>query len=87
MGILLAMGPVWGLLGTTVAMYMGFRKIGAAGAGAGATSEMLANEIGLALTTTIVGFVALPIGIVVIVLNVRSLAKSNNPDRPPSPTP
>ena len=57
-----SVAPMLGLFGTVVGMYLGFWTIGAESAAGGATPEKLAQQISLALETTIFGlFIAIPV--------------------------
>ena len=86
MGILLALGPLWGLLGTVIGMVMAFGHMGATGMG---KPEVLANDIGIALYTTAAGLIACPIGIACIVVSVIFLSRIKNELQNPKlqPTP
>jgi biopolymer transport protein ExbB/TolQ len=64
MGILLALGPVWGVIGTVVGMVRAFVTLGQSDPQAGA----LAGDIGRTLYLTAAGWIACPIGIVLIVV-------------------
>lgn len=68
-GILLALGPVWGVIGTMVGMVRAFVTLGQSDPQAGA----LAGDIGRALYITAAGWIACPIGIVVIVVSAIKL--------------
>lgn len=65
-GIILALGPIWGILGTIVGMVMAFGHMGEEGMG---KPELLANDIGVALYTTAIGFIICPIGIACIIIS------------------
>jgi biopolymer transport protein ExbB len=58
-GIILALGPIWGLLGTVLGMINAFGRL----AESEAEVTALSNDISLALYTTVAGYIALPIGI------------------------
>ncbi|MDF7802005.1 MotA/TolQ/ExbB proton channel family protein [Pontiellaceae bacterium B1224] len=74
-GIILALGPVWGLLGTFFGMVMAFGHMGESGMG---KSELLANDIGVALHTTAVGLIMCPVGIAFIVISCIFLNRIKN---------
>jgi len=60
LGGFLAMGPLWGLLGTIFGMITSFNQIAQQGS---ADADTLAGSIRTALVTTWVGLAAAPIGI------------------------
>jgi biopolymer transport protein ExbB/TolQ len=62
-GIILALGPIWGMIGTVVGMILAFGNLGQPQPQA----EALAGNISLALYVTAAGWIACPIGIVIIV--------------------
>ena len=70
-GIILALGPIWGMIGTVVGMVMAFGHLGQSEPQA----EVLANDISLALYTTAAGWIACPIGIVIIIVSAIKLGK------------
>jgi biopolymer transport protein ExbB/TolQ len=82
MGIILALGPVWGLLGTVVGMVMAFGHMGATGMG---KPEVLANDVGIALYTTAAGLIVCPIGIVCITIAVIFLMRNTKPNQQVAP--
>ena len=71
-GIILALGPVWGMLGTVVGMVLAFGHLGQAEQQA----EVLANDISLALYTTAAGFIVCPFGIAIIIVSAIKLSKA-----------
>jgi len=83
-GILLALGPVWGFLGTVIGMIGAFGDL--AEKTGEAKAEALASNIEFALYTTVAGCVMCPIGIVIIVLAIIWIVqinkKSNAPESP-----
>jgi biopolymer transport protein ExbB len=70
-GIILALGPLWGLLGTIVGVVMAFVHIGES-AGMG-KPELLADDVGVALYTTAIGLIICPIGIACIIVSCIKL--------------
>jgi len=72
-GIILALGPIWGMVGTVVGMVMAFGHIQQGGT---AEPEVLANDMGIALITTAAGWIVCPIGIVIIIVSAIKLGKS-----------
>lgn len=80
-GILLALGPFWGLLGTMVGMVRAFGRMGESGMG---KPELLAEDIGIALNTTAIGLIICPFGIACIVIACiflnRIKKETHNPD-------
>lgn len=73
-GIILASGPLWGLLGTVLGMIGAFEKIGSSNSG---ETELLANDIGFALWTTLAGLIVCPIGILFLIISIIWLVKLN----------
>lgn len=71
-GIILALGPLWGLLGTVVGMVMAFGHMGESGMG---KPELLADDIGVALYTTAAGLIICPIGIACIIISCIFLSR------------
>ena len=71
-GILLALGPVWGQIGTVIAMVRSFSEVSKNGS---ANPELLAGHMSAALYTTLAGYIALPIGIILIVVTVIRLSR------------
>jgi biopolymer transport protein ExbB/TolQ len=70
-GGILALGPIWGMIGTVVGMVTAFGHLGQASP----DTEILANDISLALYTTVAGFIACPIGILIVVVAAIELSK------------
>jgi len=88
-GIILALGPIWGLVGTVVGMILAFGHLQQSASG---EPEMLANDIGLALYTTVAGLIACPIGIIIVVVSAIMLGRTKNgpeeiPNKKPDQTP
>ena len=75
-GIILMLGPIWGLLGTVVGMNNAFGHVAESEVGVTA----LANDISLALYTTVAGYIALPIGLVLVVVGIIKLVKGKKED-------
>jgi biopolymer transport protein ExbB len=71
-GIILALGPIWGMLGTVVGMVSAFGHL----AESEPQTEVLANDISLALYTTAAGLIVCPIGIVIIIVSAIKLSKA-----------
>jgi biopolymer transport protein ExbB/TolQ len=71
-GIVLALGPVWGMIGTTVGMISAFAKVAESGS---AQPAALADNVGMALYATFIGYLACPIGLVIIVVTLIKLSK------------
>lgn len=71
-GILLALGPIWGTVGTVIGMLTAFGQLQPE---APVEAEALAKSISLALYTTVAGWVACPIGIVTIIVSAVKLGK------------
>lgn len=80
-GVVMALGPVWGMLGTILGVVMAFGHMGQDGMG---DPELLANDIGVAMYTTAAGLIMCPVGvtcilIAVIYLNRRKKFHQNTP--------
>ncbi len=68
-GVILALGPIWGWLGTVLGMVMAFSRL----AQGEPEVEALAHDISFALYTTVAGLIACPIGIAIIIITVIKL--------------
>ena len=71
-GIVLALGPIWGMIGTVVGMVLAFATL----AQPQPQAEALVSNISLALYTAAAGWIACPIGIVVIIISALKLGKA-----------
>ena len=71
-GILLALGPVWGFVGTVLGITRAFSHLAELGS---ASNDVLAEDISLALYTTAAGLIMCPIGIVLIVIAAIKMSK------------
>lgn len=71
-GIILAMGPIWGMVGTAVGMILAFGHLGQPQP----QHEALAGNISLALYATAAGWIACPIGIVLIIVSAITLGRT-----------
>lgn len=71
-GIVLLLGPLWGLLGTVLGMTRAFSHVDQAGS---ETPEMLATDVGLALWTTVIGLLVTPIGLGLVVIGIVWMTK------------
>ena len=81
LGILMFLGPVWGLLGTVVGMIRAFGELGQSGA---ADAETLASSIDLSLWTTVIGLAIFPVGLILLIVGIIWLFKVNRRDQEPS---
>jgi biopolymer transport protein ExbB/TolQ len=71
-GSILALGPVWGLLGTVFGMSRAFRQL----AGSGISDpRVLSASVGEALNLTMAGLLACPIGLALIVVCAIALSR------------
>ncbi|MBN1674541.1 MAG: MotA/TolQ/ExbB proton channel family protein [Kiritimatiellae bacterium] len=77
-GAVLCLGPVWGLLGTVLGMTRAFNTLSESTAG---SREALAGDIGVALWTSAIGWVALPFGLALVVGSIVWLVRIDNPRR------
>ena len=80
-GIVLMLGPFWGLFGTVFGMMRAFAILGKSGIGDPST---LSAGIGEVLISTVIGLVACPIGIVLLVACIIQLDRTR---RVPPPLP
>ncbi|MBP83022.1 MAG: hypothetical protein CMO61_04145 [Verrucomicrobiales bacterium] len=64
-GIILALGPLWGLAGTVFGMIMAFDTMRLSG---GSDPGALAADVSHALYTTAAGYVAFPIGVALVIV-------------------
>ena len=79
-GVILALGPVWGMLGTMFGMMHAFQVLGGNGVG---DPKALSGAIGDTLLATTAGFVACPIGILLLVVCIVLLVTASNAAAPP----
>ena len=70
-GIILALGPIWGMIGTVLGMILAFGNLGQPEPQA----EALASNMSLALYATAAGWIACPIGTVIIIVSAIKLGK------------
>lgn len=73
-GTVLTLGPIWGMICTAFGMIQAFRDL----AQSQSQPEVLAGNISLALHPTAAGWIACPIGIVIVIISVIKLSRSNN---------
>jgi len=71
-GIIFALGPIWGMVGTVAGMVSAFGHLSQTEP----QVEVLANDISLALYTSVAGWIACPIGVVIIIVSAIKLGKS-----------
>jgi biopolymer transport protein ExbB len=72
-GIILALGPIWGILGTIIGMIGAFGNL--AEKTGEAKAEALASNISFSLYTTVAGFIMCPVGILLLVLSIIWIVK------------
>jgi biopolymer transport protein ExbB/TolQ len=72
LGIILALGPIWGLIGQIVGMILCFIDLSQPAPDVGS----LAMNINLALYVTVIGFVVCPIGIAIAIISGLKLSKA-----------
>ena len=70
-GIVFALGPLWGVIGTVLGMTQAFGHL----AESEPQAEALASDISLALYTTAGGHIMCPIGIILIVIAAIKMSK------------
>ena len=83
-GSILALGPLWGAIGTALGMMHAFQTLGSAGV---ADPRALSGDIGQVLTATTFGLVACPVGIVLLAICIVFLVQSKKRVPPPPPLP
>lgn len=71
-GIILALGPMWGLLGSTGGMINSFNAMAG---DSPAKAEQLAESISLSLWSTGIGVVLAPIGAVIMIIAILWMVK------------
>ena len=77
-GVLLVLGPVWGLVGTVLGMTQAFGRL-AQGA---PQPEDLASDISLSLYSTAAGYIVWPIGVVLVVVAAIKISKCKKQQAP-----
>ena len=80
-GIILMLGPLWGLLGTVIGMREAFISLGQQGIG---DPSHVSKSIGGVLVSSVAGLVACPIGVVLLVVCIFQFEKAR---RCPPPLP
>ncbi len=70
-GIILALGPIWGIIGHVVGMILCFINLSQSTPDV----ESLAMNISLALYITVIGVIACPIGIAIAIISGIKLSK------------
>ena len=81
-GIIFALGPLWGMAFTSIFMVKSFNELGKNGIG---DPTQLSNDIGHTLISTVIGFVACPLGLVLTVISLIFLVMSYRSSPPPLP--
>ncbi|MEP6671579.1 MAG: MotA/TolQ/ExbB proton channel family protein [Chthoniobacter sp.] len=82
-GALLALGPLWGMLGTVLGMTRAFTVLNGNGI---SDPNALSGAIGTTLFATACGLLACPVGIALLILCIVMLGK-NKGQQPPPPIP
>lgn len=82
-GIVFSLGPIWGMIGTVIGMLLAFGNLGQQEPQA----EALASNISIALYTTAAGWIACPIGIVIIIVSAIKIGKMQKETGIPNNTP
>jgi biopolymer transport protein ExbB len=77
-GVLLAAGPLWGLLGTMVGMIGAFGELSRSG---GPDPQGLASHITVSLWTTMAGILVMPVGVALTVVACIWLQRVNRERR------
>ena len=71
LGVILALGPIWGIIGRAVGMILCFIELSQPTPDA----KSLAMNISLSLYVTVIGFIACPIGITLAIISGIKLSK------------
>ncbi|MDA3874247.1 MAG: MotA/TolQ/ExbB proton channel family protein [Kiritimatiellae bacterium] len=79
-GVLFALGPLWGIIGTVLGMIVSF---GALSQSPG-SAETLSSNISLAMLTTVAGLLLCPVGVALIVTALIKLGQEPKNERPSS---
>lgn len=66
-GVILASGPMWGLLGSSGGMINSFNAMAGESS---AKAEQLAESISLSLWSTVIGIVLAPVGAVIMIIAI-----------------
>ena len=80
-GVVLMLGPLWGMLGTVFGMARAFTVLGQSGV---ADPSQVSASVSGVLISSVAGFVACPIGIVLMIVCIVQLDKAK---RLPPPLP
>ena len=83
-GTILALGPLWGMLGTMFGMMHAFTVLGGNGV---SDPRALSDSIGVTLFATVAGVIACPIGLALLVTCIVRLVRQRKqpPLVPPAP--
>lgn len=73
-GSLLALGPLWGMMGTVIAMVRAFGTLSKTGP---ATADHLAMDISASFWSTAAGIIVSPIGLAVLIGGIIWLVRIN----------
>jgi biopolymer transport protein ExbB/TolQ len=84
-GAILALGPLWGMLGTAFGMQRAFATLAGQGIG---DPRALSSSIGAVLLFQAIGFIVCPFGIALCIFSVIKLnaLHRNPPPLPPAPS-
>jgi biopolymer transport protein ExbB/TolQ len=74
LGTPLALGPLWGIIGTVVGM---IRAFGTLQEGGPAQSEQLAADVSFAMQATKMGFIISPLGYVLLIVGIVWIIRIN----------
>ena len=80
LGSLLALGPLWGLLGTAYGMMSSFSRLGGSGI---SDPHALAQGVGLSLWSTATGIMVCPFGAAILAVSIVYYAKACRQSTPP----
>jgi biopolymer transport protein ExbB/TolQ len=78
-GIILALGPTWGIIGTVIGMVRVFGDL--AEKTGEAKAQALASNISFSLYPTLAGFLICPIGILFLIISIIWIIKINKNER------
>lgn len=77
-GIILALGPFWGMIGTVAGMIAAFNSLGHQPS----QPDALATNISLALYATLAGWLACPVGLTITIISGIKLNKGRDAATP-----
>ena len=83
-GVVLALGPVFGFLGTAFGMFRAYGTLGDSGI---SDQQALSHGVSLALYSTAIGLVLCPIGVTILIVSLVLRTRAHRANPPPLPAP